>query len=398
MFDIKAFTNQQIIMTALHEDLLAIRKKSSLTQQEVYELTRIPISVIQEIENGSIFTSKSHQLTYIRSYARSYAKALRISNDDIVDSLDKQQSDSYNGELSKRYLGSTTMPAASDTPKSDTEKNRPSDSQRPKKSESEYLPVPGPTSTAGANEYSRPDPNRIYNQSTPQPPQMESIDWADVGQRISSMRSSSFLYIIVLVLILFAGGFFTYRYFASDDSTQHVVQDETPIEFQGMLEPAEDTSLPEPPPSSTPLTPPAADSVDQAEVEPIATPTRPITRITEGVPDTIFITLHAALGKLEPVRVTSDINGLRSPYWIEVNQGMRFEFLDNIVIEGQVSRMAVWINGHYFANLLEYTTGNRTIELSRDILSNYATMFTTEPTQIPDNIEPPSAVSDRPVF
>ncbi|MCH8495381.1 MAG: helix-turn-helix domain-containing protein [Balneolales bacterium] len=396
-------------MAALHEDLLAIRKKSSLTQQEVYELTRIPISVIQEIENGSIFTSKSHQITYIRSYVRSYAKALRISNDDIIDSLDKQQESSYNGELSKRYLSSSATPAtqrpATDKPAADVtpsdvpsaDKLKPSDTPSTKKLESEYLPVPGPTSTAGANEYSRPDPNRIYNQSTPQPPKMESIDWADVGQRFGSMRSSSFLYIIVLVLILLAGGFFAYRYFASDDLTQPIVQDEVPIEFPDMLDPAEDTTLPEPPPSTTPVSPPATDTEVQAQ-ETLTTPTRPQTRITESIPDTIFITLHAAFGKLEPVRVTSDINGLRSPYWVEVNQGMRFEFLDTITIEGQVSRMAVWVNGHHFDNLLEYTTGNRTIELTRDILSNYASMFTTEPTETPDNIEPPVAVSDRPVF
>ena len=74
-----------------------------------FEKTRIPLNIIDEIERGTIFTNRNHQLTYIRSYVRSYAKAIGIHEDDIVEALDQHQADRYEGLLAQKYLHSEPL-------------------------------------------------------------------------------------------------------------------------------------------------------------------------------------------------------------------------------------------------------------------------------------------------
>lgn len=378
-------------MALLQDDLIAIRKSRGLTPANIFERTRIPLSIIDEIERGTIFTNRNHQTTYIRSYVRSYAKALNIAEEHIIEALDQQQADGYSGLLSKVYLGETaaaktkapeTEPVTK-IPKSDvpeTTSNQPSGSS---------------TVTKGGNEYSRPDPKREYNQTTPPPPEMESVDWAVVGRKAAGSGNKTMVYIgLTLAVVLVFGLIYYLLLFSPVDSEILEAPQEQPTTV--VDDEAEDFDLtpePETTPSVAPIPPPATTTTPSAPVRPATTPV-----VTGTLPDTIKIVLHASTGKLEPVRVTSDVNNVRSPYWIEASEAMRFEFIDNISIEGQISRMALWINGHHFSDLMEYSSGGRMIELSREALRQYSELFAQPGDETSQLIDAPAVINDRPLF
>ncbi|KPP95167.1 MAG: helix-turn-helix domain protein [Bacteroidetes bacterium HLUCCA01] len=374
-------------MALLNEDLVSVREAAGLKPNDIFEKTRIPLNIIDEIERGTIFTNRNHQLTYIRSYVRSYAKAIGIHEDDIVEALDQHQADRYEGLLAQKYLHSE--PLTDNVPDQ-------------KKSEDTAIQSaggkPSSTATLGENEYSRPDPRKNYNQQTMPPPGLESVDWAGVGRKAAVGKGSPMIYaglISILALIALLVYFLFIR-----PSGDPVVENNTDSMQNG-------TELPVSvqPESDTPDEPvtPAADPQPEEELSPVAAlpsaPVRPTTNPVSGaLPDTLQIVLHAAIDKLEPVRVTSDVNNVRSPYWIEAGQAMRFEFIDSIRIEGQLTRMAIWINGNHFADIMEYSTGDRTLELSREALSQYAELFSAPGDFTSQTIDSPIEITDRPLF
>lgn len=379
-------------MALLHEDLVAIRSNKQLKQADIYDKTRIPQGIIDEIERGTIFTNKSHQLTYIRSYVRSYAKAVGIHEDHIIQALDEQQNQAYSGVLAEHYLSSGTSPAPS-------QEQAPAADEIPYPQETTDQSIPASegtaTATKGGNEYSRPDPNRTYNKATPPPPEMESVDWAGVGKRVSGKGNKIAVYTGLAAAVLLSAGLFYYLLlFTPEEESVMIITEEQTIPIETPAAEMEEELAPEPvQPEVTAIPPPTSQTIPSAPVRPSTTPV-----VTGVLPDTVGLVIHAYGGKLEPVRVTSDINNMRSPYWIETSEGMRFEFLDNITIEGQITRMAVWVNGHHFADLMEFATGSRTIELTRDALSQYAELFSSPGEHTSESIDSPTVINDRPLF
>lgn len=375
-------------MAQLHEDLLAIRTQSGLSANDIYEKTRIPISTITEIEKGLIFENPAHQPTYVRSFVRAYAKAIGIKDDDVIRALDAKQDDRYKGSLAVKYLGLSPAEAGFDETADAAEINKINEDGL-----GASMLRPGPTSTVNSDEYSRPDPSRAYNKVTPPPPDITNVDWAGLDLRIGSFSGIQALTILaVLVIVLVAAGIW---YFTSSDEA---VPDATEITVS--TPPA---VTPLEPSSATPSTP-EAPTPATAEILPLPVPTTvtpaqiPSASTGVSLPDTLYVVVHAALEKLEPVRILSDVNNTTSPYWIENGQAMRFEFLSQIDIRGQLSRMAVFVNGHYVEDFLDFDVGNRTIRLTREIFSAHPEWFNTEPAPLPPSVSPPTAIRDRPVF
>ncbi len=101
-------------MSHIYEDLVRIRKNLRLSKQDVYYKCRIPMETIESIEDGSILTGKIRNKTYMRSYFRTYAKALGISIDDISLALDEYDAGLYNQGLLIKYLPEQMAPGTVD--------------------------------------------------------------------------------------------------------------------------------------------------------------------------------------------------------------------------------------------------------------------------------------------
>jgi cytoskeletal protein RodZ len=392
-------------MASLYQDLLKIRIQAGLKPYDIYERTRIPLDVIVEIEKGTINNNKQYQVTYLRSYVRSYAKSLGINDQDIITALDADASGSYTGSIAKLYLGES---------QSDL-----SGSINPVDHDEEILAADAvKAQAAGANPpsfndvdktgYSRPDSSKPHNLKTPSPPELQSVDWADMSRQLGSMQSFPYRSVITVIFLLAAGaaGYYYWSNLYQKDTETQPLQIQEQVHNTEPIAPAAGAT------TSTqvaPVQPATANQIDTmpASVVPVSPPTNEqITSNTQQsrtvspgtLPDTLFITVHAAFDRLEPVRVTSDVNNTRSPYWVESNEAMRFDFLDNILIEGQLSRMAIWINGHLMEDFMEYSTSSRIIELSRDILAGYPHFFNTDSTGQNSNVQRPRAIHNRPIF
>ncbi len=91
-------------MSNFYDDLVRIRKEKRLSKQDVYYKCRIPMETIEAIEDGSILAGKIRNITYLRSYFRTYAKSIGISVEDISTALDEHDAGLYNQGLLEKYL------------------------------------------------------------------------------------------------------------------------------------------------------------------------------------------------------------------------------------------------------------------------------------------------------
>src|SRR5699024_6070430 len=86
-------------MSSLGNDLALIREQQSMSIDDVQKITKIPPPILQSIEDDSIFTQLDENITYIRSYVRSYAKAIHIDEPDIARALNEVEAGTYEGSL-----------------------------------------------------------------------------------------------------------------------------------------------------------------------------------------------------------------------------------------------------------------------------------------------------------
>lgn len=86
---------------SLGSDLETIRKEKNLTLEDIFEITKIPVHTLNSIEKDTLFKSSSESKTYLRSFVRSYAKALKISDAHILTALESTENDTYDHDLIK---------------------------------------------------------------------------------------------------------------------------------------------------------------------------------------------------------------------------------------------------------------------------------------------------------
>lgn len=371
-------------MASLHTDLQEIREKSGQSVIDINSKTKTPVSVIHEIEKGVFFEKGDKQKTYIRSFVRTYAKAIGIKDEDIIRALDAQEAGTYSGGLRKKYLPETIQGDLEDPDMPNTA--APSNDVA-KDDEDTGLVRPGPTSTIGYDEFSRPDPSRQHNRVTPPPPKLDAVDWAKFNEGLSAFNAPILNYILiaVVIVILGIGGYYGFTFlsdFEFGDPNEQSVADAMQTSPQADFEIV---------PDSTAL---ITDSDSLSVIPPeIPTSLQPV-----SLPDTLYLVVYAQNGKLEPVRITSDVNNTRSPYWIEQNEAMRFDFFNQVRVEGALDRATFMINGHVVTDVDSLIQNNNSVEITRDFLSRRPYLFDNSQPELPEGFAQPSVIRNRPVF
>lgn len=333
-------------MPSLGKDLAAIRKKKGLSIADVQQITKVPQHTLRSIEDDSIFTQIDQNTTYIRSYVRSYAKAVGVSEDDIVRALNQVEAGNYDGSL-----GITTQ-VPEETPDQEAENTDKGDSTerddmvhdhspefQEKKSPKKTSPVPKASSSSTSSTLS-------------------SIDWVDVGLKANpAQRRSrvwSGLLIIVLIVAILAAIFLLYNYYNSNSSNEPPARERS-------------TAIqPETPSDSL------RESLITSENEPATADTMPVEQGTLG--DTLAISIYAANGKLEPIRIYTDILGKQNPYWVPQGDTIRFNFVNTVRIRAvnQYNRLQLLFNGHVIQNYYQqyYNAETGMVELDRSVFEN----------------------------
>lgn len=369
-------------MASLGHDLALIRKDQNLSLDEINKATKIPKRILRSIEDDSIFSDFDENATYIRSYVRSYAKALSVDEKQIIYALDKRQKSSYSGSLRKSWKED---PHWADDQLAEEE----SSEKGPGESESDIRHDHSPEYQQGSEPESQKHQTRPVSSSTAsERSEVQAIDWADMGrqfQPLQSTRPKTWIGIIV-ILIVAAAGIYSYFWYTG--------QTPTPPEQS-----SSQTSSPQ-------LT---SDSL-QLDVSPVTNDSPSVASDTgsvgfqqqsfESLPDTLSIVLYAAYGKLEPVRVYTDIMDNINPYWIEQGDALRFTFVNEIRIRGQYSRMALLMNGHVIQNFREqfYNPDTRLVEINRSYFEGTPKWLQPAPDSLNIDAPPPSSIKRRPTF
>ena len=151
-------------MSNISDDLVQIRKSKRLSRQDVYYKCRLPIETIEAIEDGSIFSGTTKNKTYLRSYFRTYAKAVGIADSDMINALDEHEIGTYNDGLYQIYVAGNSGGRDSEDKKKDTAEE---DWGKPDKKADDKEPEQ--QAKGSADESDRNDTGSASEESSPQP-------------------------------------------------------------------------------------------------------------------------------------------------------------------------------------------------------------------------------------
>lgn len=376
-------------MPSLGKDLATIRNHLGLTIQDVQNATKIPLDTLKSIESGEIFDKSDEIITYVRSFVRTYGRALKLNDELVTRALDQEEIGNYNHlllrefpELSKDLPADRTVkPEPEDKPDTGTaDKPEPATDEKaddkPAAKKSPRFVADFPEMEADSAESGTPEKEPAA--APPRPPEVRSVNWADMGRKFAPDRQKTPVWLIgaavILVVILGAVWFLSRSGAFSQDE---VIAPDTPV-------PAEST-------------PPGTEGNGlQLDVSP-EPPAEPEPAVLD---DVLYITVYAATGTLEPVRVWSDLKPRIDPYWIEQGVALNFEFSDTIRVRGQYQRMLLFMNGHLIENVRQqyYNPEEDMVELTRDLFEAEPRWASPVPFELPPNVQEPDSVANRPTF
>lgn len=388
-------------MASLGKDLALIRKEQELTLDEIHEDTKIPKRIIESIEDDSIFTDINENTTYIRSYVRSYAKALSIDDKQIIYALDKVEKNDYSGSLQSLLKEKPKKSFEFDDDAEEKDEDAAPDTHDEKSDDMVHDHSP---------EFDQEQPSSTQKsmQSSPSPainsgddhPDVQSVDWADMGRRfqpLKSVGSRTWISLITVVILAAVIGGFFFFYDTNTSDTEVASNPNASSSEEQRQQEASNEDL----------------STDSLELNIVPTEegdttTQGNTDVTDEVqnenltelPDTLSIVVYAAYGQLEPVRVYTDVSDDINPYWIEEGEALRFNFVNEIRIRGQYSRMVLLLNGHPIQDPRDefYNPDTRILEIERSYFENDTRWLESAPDSLPIDAPPPSVIRERPTF
>lgn len=110
-------------MKIIGQELAVIREHLGLSVSDIQHRTKLSKDVIESIENGVIFDRKDEKDVYLRTYIRSFARALKIDDTVVVKALDQLKAGNYN-HLLLDYYPDLNQAALDKKQKSDSRKEK----------------------------------------------------------------------------------------------------------------------------------------------------------------------------------------------------------------------------------------------------------------------------------
>ncbi|MDZ7690130.1 MAG: NAD-dependent DNA ligase LigA [Balneolaceae bacterium] len=381
-------------MASLGNDLANIRKQREITLEEINDTTKIPTHILHAIEDDSIFTDFDENKTYVRSYVRSYGKALNIDESAIIEALDQYETGTYSGQLLDKIdleesrgpsfnFDGDEKPEKQDKAKQGDQKDIKPEADQPRKRKKK-APVDKSSSKASSTSSIR---RHSSTDARSTPPSVSSVDWADLGRKFRPLENRSSIWIGAAVMIIIIIAVIGYWFYLKS-STAGTGTNQSPDTAQNINQPAVV-------PDSLQLNlTDSTDSMASMDTQ---------EQVQQSLPDTLNLLVYAAYDALDPVRVYSDVMGTFNPYWIEQGQAYRFEFISTIRIRGAYDNMELLFNGHPIENfeqqfLQTVTPDSQFVEIDRSFFEQSNQWLQPAPDSTDLDFPPPSSVSDRPIF
>lgn len=353
---------------SLGKDFAVLRKNLGFSVEEVYNEIKIPKSVIESIEDNSIFDNEDFNKTYTRSFVRSYGKFLGLSEELIVKALDLFEAHLYvpesiiNGDLINDF---------------------------------DISEVSDLTSSQGTYETSSTEiksSEEISENNTT----LDKVNWADLGKQFSTPSNNQKL-VYPILITLFALGIAILVYVFKQPIINIFSPSAVSVE-QELAKQKENDASGNKIPADSNATNDTNSGSHTSMSEYLTMPQENTIQNTSSVfnsllSDTLTLTVYAAFDKLEPVRITSDLNWRTNPFWMEKGEAFNFIFKDTILVRGQYSRMLLMFNGHVISNSSSdnYNETFRSILLTREILSA-DTFISPPPINFPFEVGAPDSL------
>jgi len=328
---------------SLGKDLASIRKGQNLTLEDIQNAVKIPQDTLASIENDRIFTDQNINNTYVRSFVRSYAKVLKVDDEDIVKALDEVEAGTYAGSILRDSSQSAEHFTSKKSENEDSKTNE----------DKASLPKSFTPHSAKDKPFESSEPST------------ESFEWADLGNKFSSASKSSRIWIIIVAIVVVLGllgaGYYFWDDFGNNSETEPATEPLPEL-------PDTDNNETVIPPAPVDSTSTGQDASEQ-NVPQNSQQESNSTQISE-LGDTLTLSVYAAYGQLEPIRITSDLNWRTNPFWIEEGQAYNFDFRDTLLVRGQYSRLLLLFNGHVVENPRQnyFDIAFNSIMITRDII------------------------------
>ncbi|MGM0506767.1 MAG: helix-turn-helix domain-containing protein [Bacteroidota bacterium] len=449
-------------MSSIGQDLSRIRHYQKLTLQDLHKRTRISLDILEKLEAGLLFEEPVENEVYVRSYIRTYARALGIPEDLVTTALDEQKKGAYDGSLLEPWpdiIEKTTareIPSGEESDPSSSDKRAGEDGPegRPTEEDSGRAPdrkTDTPKEKAGGPDRKTGEPKEKTDTSDTQPDAPDAgAETPDTEQKKSTGDSPADTEKRP------EGGPGTQPKKGVPGAKKAAV--ETPvaaprekkstdqidwaamgkrfsapskrssgwilgfglvllfvaavlwIAFRTDLltdlfdngEPAQEM-VTEPQETESPAEQNSDLSLDLGSgVD--ENPDPASTNENESTPtqldSTLFVTIYGAHGALDPVRVWSDLKPRFDPYWIEQGEAMQFEFRDTLRIRSQYEESLLFLNGHRIDDPREqyYNSAEQSIELTRGLFTPESEWANPRELELPDSVAVPDTIHMRPIF
>ena len=362
---------------SLGNDFTTIRKGKNLSLEDIFEVTKIPVHTLKSIENDTLLKSSTETITYLRSFIRSYAKALKIPDAHILTALKATEDDTYDHDLIK-LVDPESFPESYSVKKDTVE------IENPKTIEPEGLKADTYQEEIQSSEEKVVKSELEKKDSVA--PTVDTINWADMSKKVYASPTNSKLGLLLIVILIigglgaasfFYGGDLLSMFSSEENSTPQETVDGPDNTSQDPFAIIDDST--------------STNNENLVENEGLnTTPT--------SLPETLTVTLYAAYDKLEPVRVTSDLNGRTNPFWMNQGEAYYFDFKDSLRVRGQYSRFLLMYNGNVINNPRQnhFDPNFDSIVLTREAL-NTPQYLQNSQNSFPENlgIAPPDSIVYR---
>lgn len=372
-------------MSSLGNDLASIRKELGLSIADIHQTTKIPLEILEAIEDDSIFDTMEENKTYIRSYVRGYAKALKIEDSLIVRALNQIEESGYKGILlddsGKGKQGPKFQYDAPDE-KPENEDSLQESSREGRDMIHDHSPE---FSSASASEKSSSGPIKSTPNTVTDPPSVQSVDWADLGRKFNPIEARPRLWLGLIVLLIILVSILLFFWYQQGGS-EGLSEQSSPANTETTREAVSSDSL------QLNLSNPSAETTASRE----ASSTEP----AETLPDTLRLGVYAAYDKLEPVRIQSDVMDSLNPYWIEQGTVLEFPFINEIELRGQYSRMVLLLNGHVIEDFRDqfYNPEIGRVVINRSEFEDDPGWLQPPPDSLGPGIPRPETIQERPTY
>ncbi|MEP1150880.1 MAG: helix-turn-helix transcriptional regulator [Balneola sp.] len=362
---------------SLGNDFTTIRKEKNLSLEDIFEVTKIPVHTLKSIENDTLLKSSTESITYLRSFIRSYAKALKIPDTHILTALKATEDGTYDHDLIK-LVDPESFPESYSVKKDTVE------IENPKKIEPEGLKADTYQEEIQSSEEKVVKSELEKKDSVA--PTVDTINWADMSKKVYASPTNSKLGLL-LIVILIIGGLGAASFFYGGDLLSMFSSEENSTPQETVDGPGNTSQDP------FAIIDDSTSTNNENLVENEGLNTTPT-----SLPETLTVTLYAAYDKLEPVRVTSDLNGRTNPFWMNQGEAYYFDFKDSLRVRGQYSRFLLMYNGNVINNPRQnnFDPNFDSIVLTREVLSAPQYQQNAQ-NSFPDNlgIAPPDSIVYR---